>query len=157
MSDISNYEDIMDSRDIIERIGEIEPWHVEWTEAPETAVSLDVASFATRDDADAYLAESEDRDALEVVEYEDEADELKTLTELVEELRQSSGDSPEDGITLIRDSYFKDYAIQFAEDIGAIEDDARWPATCIDWDKAADELQMDYTSVQFGDVTYWVR
>lgn len=25
------------------------------------------------------------------------------------------------------------------------------------WERAASELQMDYTSVEFGDVTYWIR
>lgn len=61
------------------------------------------------------------------------------------------------GEALIRDSYFKRYAMELAEDIGAIPDDAKWPCTCIDWDKAARELQMDYTSVEFAGITYWVR
>jgi hypothetical protein len=58
---------------------------------------------------------------------------------------------------MIRDSYFKEYAQEFAEDIGAINKNASWPNTCIDWDQAARELQMDYTSVNFDGVTYWIR
>lgn len=38
-----------------------------------------------------------------------------------------------------------------------MKDANRWPFTCIDWDKAAQELQMDYTSVEFDGITYWVR
>jgi hypothetical protein len=59
--------------------------------------------------------------------------------------------------TLIRDSYFKEYAQDFAEDIGAIQHTLSWPHDCIDWDQAADELQSDYTSVDIGGVTYWAR
>jgi len=61
------------------------------------------------------------------------------------------------GETLIRDSYFEEYARELADDIGAIPRDAGWPTTCIDWEQAARELQMDYTSVNFDGVTYWVR
>lgn len=61
------------------------------------------------------------------------------------------------GATLIRDSYFREYAMELAEEIGAINPDAGWPGNCIDWDQAARELRMDYTSVDFAGVTYWVR
>lgn len=37
-----------------------------------------------------------------------------------------------------------DFAQRFAEDIGAINDDATWPNDCIDWDRAARELMYDY-------------
>ena len=87
----------------------------------------------------------------------DDADELATLEALVQELRDIGGDSPEDGITLVRDSYFETYAQEVAADIGGINRNMTWPLNCIDWEKAAEELQMDYTSVDFDDVTYWVR
>lgn len=61
------------------------------------------------------------------------------------------------GEALIRDSYFKAYAQELAEDIGATNPGAVWPHNCIDWDMAARDLRMDYTAVEFGDVTYWVR
>jgi len=61
------------------------------------------------------------------------------------------------GLQLIADSYFETYAREFAEDIGAISGDERWPATCIDWEKAASELQMDYSCVDFDGETYWYR
>lgn len=61
------------------------------------------------------------------------------------------------GVTAIRDSYFRTYAQELAEDCGMIPDNAVWPARCIDWDMAARELQMDYTSIEFDGVTYWVQ
>lgn len=60
-------------------------------------------------------------------------------------------------VTLIRDSYFEQYARDLAEDIGAIPDDAQWPCTCIDWEQAARELQQDYTTIDFDGVDYWTR
>lgn len=126
MSEISNTDDIIDSRDVIARIEELE------TEL-----------------ADAH----DDAERDEVLDMRAELEDLKALAEGAEGY---SGDWNH-GATLIRDSYFKSYAMQFADDIGAINADANWPNNCIDWDRAARELQMDYTSVEFGSVTYWVR
>ena len=114
-TEITNSEDVIDSREIIDRI--------------------------------AYLEDSED------------ADEIEERAALVALAEQAEGYAPDwqYGRTLIRDSYFKDYAMELAEDIGAIDSNASWPNTCIDWDQAARELQMDYTSVEFAGVTYWVR
>ncbi len=61
------------------------------------------------------------------------------------------------GEALIRDSYFEEYAQELAEDIGAINPDIGWPGNCIDWERAARDLQMDYTPVDFDGVTYWTR
>lgn len=113
--EITNFEDIIDSRDIIARIE--------------------------------YLEGTED---------EDEASELAALNKLSEQAEGYAADW-QYGETLIRDSYFKEYAQELAKDIGAIDRNASWPNTCIDWEQAARELQMDYTAVDFDGVTYWVR
>ncbi len=114
---ISNSEDVIDSREVIARIEE--------------------------------LQSTDERD-------ESEQEELTALEALAEE---ASGYAPDwqYGESLIRDSYFKEYAMQLAEDIGAINANASWPNSCIDWDQAARELQMDYTAVEFDGVTYWIR
>lgn len=39
----------------------------------------------------------------------------------------------------------EDFAEDMAEQVGAIDRDAKWPMTCIDWDQAARELMMDYS------------
>ena len=59
--------------------------------------------------------------------------------------------------TMIPVDDFTDYARELAEDIGAIDRDAKWPGYCIDWEQAARELKMDYTSVRVNGTTYYFR
>lgn len=88
---------------------------------------------------------------------EDEKEELDLLAKLISDINDYSGDDASDGVTLIRDSHFEDYAQELAEDIGAVDKKAQWPNNCIDWERAARELQHDYTTVDFDGVDYWVR
>jgi hypothetical protein len=118
----TNMDDVIDSRDVIERIEELEA---------ELAPAINVGG------ADA-----------------DEIEELTTLKALAEE-GEGSPDW-EYGETLIRDSYFEEYAQQLAEDCGMVVETG-WPNNCIDWKQAAEELQQDYMSVEFDDVEYWIR
>lgn len=64
-----------------------------------------------------------------------------------------------DGATIIKSSYFEEYAQTYAESIGAIEDCGRWPATYIDWEQAADSLKQDFIEVEaetpYGTWTYF--
>ena len=114
-NEITNSADVIDSRDVIDRI--------------------------------ACLEDTED---------EGERAELAALKALDEEASGYAEDW-QHGATLIRDSYFETYAREMADDIGAINDEDEWPCTCIDWERAARELQRDYMSVEFDGVTYWVR
>lgn len=84
----------------------------------------------------------------------DERDELAAL----EELRDAvDGDAWTFGITFVADSYFEQHARDEAENIGTIASDGAWPATYIDWPRAADALKGDYLSVEYDGVTYWYR
>lgn len=56
--------------------------------------------------------------------------------------------------TLIGEWYFEQYARDLAEETGSYDPSASWPLNCIDWEKAADELRQDYTSVSFGGWAY---
>ena len=56
---------------------------------------------------------------------------------------------------LIRGGYFTQYTQRLAYDLGVGGDDAQWPYTCIDWDKAARELQSDYMAVDVDGEEYW--
>ena len=127
-----NSMDVIDSRDIIARIDDLE-------------------SEAT-DDTNVEIGEA--NEALK--EWKEEnLKELESLKSLAEE-----GEGSPDwnyGETLIRDTYFEDYAQELAEDIGAINNDMTWPNTCIDWERAARELQMDYMCIDFDGVDYWIR
>jgi hypothetical protein len=151
-ADVSNSADIIDSRDIVERIEEIEGELVcpECGEPLEERPELARDGLMCEDPACGHIERLTDV-------MEGMLSELAELRALVEEIEGYSGDTARDGITMIRDSYFKEYAQEFAEDIGAIESERRWPAYCIDWDWAARELQQDYTSVEYDGVTYWVR
>ncbi len=82
---------------------------------------------------------------------------LDALRVLRDEIEDYSDDSFSDGIFLIPESDFVEYAREFAEDVGLVKDDVSWPYTCIDWDKAADELRMDYSLVTFDGVDYLYR
>jgi len=132
---ISNYDDIIDSRDVIARIAELRE-EIAGIEGDE----FDFAKIGGPEDPVSS----------------DLRDELAELEALASEGENAAPDW-EHGETLIRDSYFKQFAQQFADDIGAINAEASWPNSCIDWDQAARELQMDYTPIEFGDVTYWIR
>lgn len=86
----------------------------------------------------------------------DEGEEYRALKSLVDQC-EGYGDW-QHGETLIRDDYFTEYAEVLASDIGDYNPrNVRWPYTCIDWEKAADELKQDYSQVDFDGTTYWMR
>jgi antirestriction protein len=66
-------------------------------------------------------------------------------------------DVAENEPTMIPEYDFSEYAQELAEDIGAITRDAKWPVYCIDWERAARELKMDYASVRVNGTTYYFR
>ena len=65
----------------------------------------------------------------------EEGDELTALKALAEEGAHATSEW-DDGADLIRDSYFIEYARDFADNIGAVDRNARWPLNRIDWDAA---------------------
>lgn len=83
----------------------------------------------------------------------DEFDRAAAIRELLDEI----GEDAFYGVVLILEDDFTDYAQELAEDIGAIDIDASWPHTCIDWDKAADDLRNDYTCITFDGEDYLYR
>lgn len=166
MADISNSDDVIDSRDITDRIEELESERGDLESAVEAAQeALDEAEEAAKGDetgettADVNSASMALEDASQALrEFDDSpaGEELATLRKLAED-GANYADDWEYGVTLIRDSYFQEYAEELADDIGAIDKKAGWPLNCIDWEAAADQLKMDYTAIEFDGVTYWVR
>lgn len=120
MSNVTKYDDVIDSREVIKRIEDLE------------------------DELQAEIIGDDDKD------------ELAALQELQKEAEGYSEDWLH-GSTLVRDSYFQEYAQELAEDCGMIKSNATWPNNCIDWEEAARQLKQDYTEVDFDGVTYWVR
>jgi len=117
-----------------------------------------------RDDADDEvtrlkneLAENEEalKDAEKAMEEWDDYEEYAALKEFVEDAENVTDWNH--GATFIADDYFETYAREFADDIGATKRDAQWPLNCIDWAKAAEQLQADYQDYNVNGTTYWVQ
>lgn len=124
--EIRSGQKIIDSRDVIARLKDLERWKPEGWQ-PE-AESIDW----------------------------DEGDEYEKLKPFAEEGADSIYDW-HDGATLILESHFEDYARELAVDIGAARDLDSWPCNCIDWERAANLLKMDYTTLEFDGETYYTR
>ena len=156
-TDFSNMDDFIDSRDVISRIDELSD-EIDEMNGHEIRPTGTRDVWEVREDSDGewtlvdghHASEGDARD-----EYtEEQVAELDVLEALQDE---AGGGDWEYGATLIRETYFEDYARQLAEDIGAIDPNATWPANCIDWEQAARELQMDYTSVDYDGEEYLIR
>lgn len=146
MREINNSQDILDSRDIIERIEELE----------ETKEEFILNESETEDDSPSWaeIAESQST-AEEKWDETEDGQELKALLSLQDDLEGYCVDW-EHGVTLIRDSYFVEYTKELLGDIGYIP--SGFPSWIeIDWEGTADNVQMDYTSGDYDGVTYWAR
>lgn len=157
---ITNMDDTIDSRDVTARIEELGEKFQSLDSVVAEANSVYIDAYQDAGEETPIVLELSDmlaaaRMALREWDNSDAAKELASLKALATEAEGAP--DWRHGATLIRDSYFKEYAMELADDIGAIPNDAAWPMTCIDWDLAARELRMDYTAIEFGDVTYWIR
>ena len=133
-NEITNSDDVIDSRSIIERI-----------------------EYLT-DERDNYET-TEEHNPVEqwAIDNPDEAAELAALEALQEEAEGYSEDWKH-GATLVRDSYFTKYAEELVRDIGDLPRDLPgYVADNINWQGVAADIQVDYTSVDFDGVEYWVR
>lgn len=128
--------DIIDSRDLLKELRDL----------------LEDSSYDYSDDPS-------DRDEWVALDSDDK-ERVEALREVLAELPESTVDSPHGnswGCTLISEDAFTDYARELAQDIGAISGDEQWPLSFIDWQRAADALKMDYTTVELDDTTYYAR
>ncbi len=132
-------EDLIDSREIIDRITELEEQEEEYQAA-----------------LDEYNEDSYNNPQPKREDYLDEEEQVE-----LEELKELDEAAPAAdwhwGATMIAESYFETYAETLAEDIGAIDRNANWPLNCIDWEEAASQLKVDYTTVEAFGVTWYVR
>jgi len=133
---ISNDQDVIDSRDIIARIEELE---------------ADIENIDDMPEGDMLK---------NTVEGDEMRAELKVLKSVADEC-EGCGDWKY-GETLIRDSYFTDYTEQLIDDCYELPKEfksGKWPFSHmkIDFEAAAEELKSDYMSVEFDGVTYWMR
>ena len=183
---ISNADDVIDSRDVIERIEELVDEIEALTDAFEELVDdcIDGATDAStlsqvcnhyrsnpgeelaRDVLNDYLEENPESALASarraIVEWNDDnADELRDLRALASEA-EGYADDWKHGETLIRESYFEDHIRELVDDCYTMPEgfnSGEWPwrHMTMDWKAAADEARQDYSEVEFGDVTYLIR
>lgn len=135
-TEISNIDDLIDIRDVIERVEELE---------------TEVQNIDDMPDGDQMK---------NTVEGDEAREELKRLTDFLNECNGNGGDEQWRGdwypVTCIRDTYFQDYAEELVKDIGDLPKEIPH-YIAIDWEATAENIRQDYTSVEFDGVTYWVR
>lgn len=136
MPEITNTHDVIDSRDLMVAISDLEMLRDDWTD---------------------YQNEPDKEGLVAPVEFtSDDQETLDSLQEFADEFEAYAPDY-QYGEIAIHDAYFQRYAEELAEDIGAVDQTASWPMTCIDWEQAAHDLQQDYTAISFDGERYWVR
>jgi hypothetical protein len=158
---ISNMDDVIDSRDIIERIEELEGERDSLqSDYDEKCASLEEAEKTNTDyDNDPlYSLRNAQIDAREAIDVWNESEEAKELAALLSVQEEAEGYAPDwkYGVTLIRDSYFEQAMDEMIEDCYGEQYTKDLPSfMTITLDYVA--LQSDYTSVDFDGVTYWIR
>jgi hypothetical protein len=100
-----------------------------------------------------YMLDAFDFDATE----DHTAEERRYVREIIELKNATEYCGWESGIQFIPVNEFKEYAQDLAYDIGALNNDDKWPYTCIDWDFAAKELAYDYSMISFDGSDYYYR
>lgn len=133
-------QDIIDSRDVIERLEELE------NAATDEANDLGCTACGEGSGPDGEIP------AL----CDECADELRMWRDFTDQGSSASADW-EYGEAFILESYFTTYAQQLADDIGAVDAKADWPNAYIDWEAAAEALQGDYSSIEVDGYTYYAR
>jgi hypothetical protein len=139
--------DVFDIRDMIARVEELE------TERELLVDELEDAEAGT----EPYTAAKE---ALDAWDESDDGKELAFLAAFLEEVKGYGGDEQWRGdwypVGFIRDSYFTEYAMDLLKDIGDLPKDIPH-YIAIDEEKTAENIQQDYSSVDFNGGTYWYR
>ena len=138
----TNQDDVIDSRDVIARIDELEG----------ELRDLEDAAYDAADDG-ARLAEITAE--IEAWKAGDEGQELKALQALAAEA-ENYADDWQHGATLVSLDYWPTYAMEMVQDIGGLPKNIP-DYIVIDWEATAGNLAVDYTEVDFAGATYLVR
>lgn len=161
---MTNTDNIIDSRDIIDRIEELEEFIEGGVSSKEEYIAeleSEIEELQEENPEDDRIVEiheeiEEIQGDIEEIRSSEESEELAILKGVNEEGENYSSDWKY-GETMIHDDYFEEYAQELAADLGDYRADQPWPMNCIDWEMAANELKMDYTSIDYDGVSYWVR
>ena len=139
MDIINNSLSIIASRDIIERVKELEEILKKEYENEDSPLTFE--------------------EYIDCLHFEDDTleAEYKHLFYVTEQCKDCVDDW-EYGIPLIHEDYFTDYIKELLVDCGDIPEDLPWYINDnINWDGIAADCMCDYTEVDFDGVTYYVR
>lgn len=143
MSEFSFTEDMLDVRDLIERYEELENVKDEMLDGvPESQYG------------------NKRNKKWRAWEKSEEFEEYNQLQDILDELKGNSGDEKWRGdwypLTLINSDYFTDYTEELVKD--CYEFPREIPSWIeIDWEKTADNVKVDYTTIDIDDETYYYR
>lgn len=144
---IDNTQETIDSRDIIERIEELE----NELEGLKSDSPLSWVEWCA-----AYVSYHHPHRG----KHQDEVEELKALKALAAECEHVA--DWVHGEQLIREDYFTQYIEDLIDDCYQLPKEltsGEWPYRhiTIDYQAAADEAKVDYEEIDFGGVTYFIR
>jgi hypothetical protein len=126
---VNSSQDIVNVLDILGRIKELE--HID-------GIDNDIT------------AEEAEHDSLE-----EERFELMVLRSVVDQVGYERCDG---GVSLIRESFFVEYAQEYARDTGLISGDIfEWPLNYIDWTAATEDLKQSFTKIDWDGIVFYVN
>ncbi len=185
MADVSNIDDVIDSRDMIENIEELQDEIETLEDEHETLYNqvaasdieifdlqseldnLDTTDEDKHDEQSLYLQNkidnAEDERSVTLLRLGEVVDSLEVTNETHSVLEAVAQDARgynvdfDSGAMLIVEDYFETYARDLAADIGTMPKDMEWPLSFIDWSAAADALKVDYASIDYDGQEYWIR
>lgn len=156
--------DIVDTRDIISRIEELDDELSELQDEIEDLESdVEGVEFSKRHTDDIDQIQSYDDNIAELNEkIKDKKNYiLNTLQPELDHLNETIDDVGSEairGVTLIHEDYFTDYVKDMLLDCGDIPQDLPWYIEdAIDWDRVATTLRQDYVSTTYDGEDYLFR
>lgn len=145
--DISNSADVIDSRDITNRIEELEDERMETSKDAESDHLQDGES--AEDAADFAMC------ALNEWDRSGDGEALRILKAIANEAEHTAPGWPR-GKILIRDSYFQTYLKALCEETGDIPSDLP-PYIIIDWERTTKCIRENDVAIDYNGVQYWIR
>lgn len=154
MSDYSFNDDVIDVRDLIERYEELEDELSAITDIEDEIESLD-----PKDDKEEIRTARENLEAKQK-ELTSEQEEFDQLQKILDELKGNGGDEQWRGdwypVTLINSDYFTDYTEEMVKECYEFPREIPWWIK-IDWEETAENVKVDYTTIDIEDETYYYR
>lgn len=159
MSNVSSNDNFIDPRDVASEAADYESdIETKQEEIEETEEEINDLEVEIEDSEDDDVTDLEDKLAdlrLTLANLNCEKDELEEESQSIMELNSDCEDYAR-GESLINEDYWVTYVQQMAEDIDGINT-SNWPYNCIDWEQAATDLAMDYTTITFEGQDFYIR